>query len=67
MTTTPTTPTPEELLTDPSTPTWAVDAIRFWLRRDPVDVANALSVLAESFRARAERMVDNGGLLTKEG
>jgi len=60
MTNTPTTPTPEELLTDPSTPMWAVDAIRFWLRQDPVDVANTLERLAKSFGERADRILKEG-------
>ena len=53
-------PTPEELMADPSTPMWAVDLIRFLFRKDPVDVANTLEVLAKSFGERADRILKEG-------
>ena len=40
-------PTFETLLADPSTPFWVKDLIKVISTKDPVDVANALELLAE--------------------
>jgi hypothetical protein len=47
----------DELLQDPSTPFWAIDTIRAAQRRDPVDAASVLEVLARTFSRRVEEMV----------
>jgi hypothetical protein len=48
---------PEALLNDPCTPFWAQSLIRDCLTRDCVDVANVLGVLAQSFDARAKKLL----------
>lgn len=42
------------LLTDPSTPFWAVEVIKVAMTKDPVDAANVLGVLARAFDARCK-------------
>jgi hypothetical protein len=54
-------PTPEELLADPCTPFWAQDVIRVALKKDCIDAANVLDVLAKSFNKRASQIL--GGAL----
>jgi hypothetical protein len=48
---------PESLLNDPCTPFWAVDVIRVALTKDCVDAANVFGVLAQSFDARAKKLL----------
>lgn len=54
------TPTPEQLLRDPSTPFWAADVIRVALSKDPVDATGVFEVLARSFSARADQILKQG-------
>jgi hypothetical protein len=48
---------PEALLNDPCTPFWAADVIRVALTKDCVDAANVFAVLAQSFDARAKKLL----------
>ena len=52
--------TPEDLLTDPSTPWWARDVILVALQKDAVDAANVFEVLAAVFGLRARRLLTSG-------
>jgi len=49
-----------DLLNDPSTSQFSKDIIRAALKRDPVDIANELQVLANLFKDRADRLLEEG-------
>lgn len=49
--------TPEQLLTDPSTPFWTADVIRVAMTKDLVDAAGVFEVLAPAFSARADAIL----------
>ena len=49
--------TVEELAKDPCTPYWALDVINAAARRDPLDAALTLEVLAGAFTRRAESLL----------
>ena len=53
-----------DLLNDPSTSQFSKDIIRAALKRDPVDIANELQVLANLFSDRFDDQVDR---LLEEG
>jgi len=48
------------VLNDPSTSQFSKDIIQAALKRDPVDVANELELLANLFKDRADRLQKEG-------
>jgi hypothetical protein len=46
-----------DLLADPCTPFWAQRLIKELMDKDPLDAAQVLAVLAQSFGARAHKML----------
>jgi hypothetical protein len=50
-------PTPGDLLADPCTPFWAQRLIKELMDKDALDAAQVLAVLAQSFGARAHKLL----------